>query len=265
MSQPFLKWAGGKRQLLPVLRSRIPKSFGTYFEPFLGGGALFFSLSANKAVLNDINVELIECYETVRDRPEQLIDSLKRHVNTEDYFYAIRAQDPGKMTKVEAASRLIYLNRTCFNGLYRVNKKGGFNTPYGRYKSPNLVPEELIREASTALAGATLLSGHFGNAVENAAEGDFVYLDPPYFPISDFSDFRRYSRVPFDNDDQRELAQAFKELSSRGCLAMLSNSSVAEVHDLYADFHIETIKARRNINSRAGKRGDVDEVVVRNY
>jgi DNA adenine methylase len=265
MSQPFMKWAGGKRQLLPELRSRIPHSFGTYFEPFLGGGALFFSLGSSNAVLNDINVELIECYETVRDRPEQLIESLRQHVNTEEYFYAARARDPGQMTKTEAASRLIYLNRTCFNGLYRVNQQGRFNTPYGRYKSPNLVPEELIREASTALRGATLLSGHFGNALALAEEGDFIYLDPPYFPTSDYSDFRRYSRAPFDNEDQRELAQAFKELSSRGCFVMLSNSSVKEVHDLYADFQIETIKARRNINSQAGGRGDVDELVVRNY
>lgn len=262
---PFLKWAGGKRQLLPELMSRVPAEFGTYFEPFLGGGALFFSIAPRLSVINDINSELIRCYSVVRSEAGALLDALASHVNTEEHFYAVRAVDPDSLSDVEAAARFIYLNRTCYNGLYRVNRAGRFNTPYGKYKRPNLVPRDLIEAASVVLSNATLLTGGYRESLVAARSGDFVYLDPPYFPVSEFSDFRRYSDAPFDDDNHRELAQVFEELSMRGCKVMLSNSAVPAVFDLYSDFRIARVRARRNISSAGQGRGFIDEVVVTNF
>ena len=264
-AQPFLKWAGGKRQLLAELSSRLPTGFATYYEPFLGGGALLLSLAPDRAVANDANSELVRCFAVVRDDPERLLTQLAWHTNAEDHFYAVRARDPAQLSDVAAAARFVFLNRTCFNGLYRVNRKGQFNTPYGRYERPNLVPADLIRAASQALQGVELMAGDYRASVAGAGPGDFVYLDPPYLPVSRYGDFRRYGAVQFRDEHHVELARMFKELDSRGCSVMLSNSSTPDVLDLYADWRVEVVHARRAINSRGDRRGRVAEVVVRNY
>lgn len=262
---PFLKWAGGKRQLLPELLKRVPRDFNHYYEPFLGGGALLLALAPRTATANDANDELIRCYREVRDHPDELIEALGRHRNAEEHFYAVRALDPATLSDTEAAARLVFLNRTCFNGLYRVNRGGQFNTPYGRYKNPNLVPAQGIRAASAVLQGVALTAGGYRDALANAGRGDFVYLDPPYLPLSQYSDFRRYSATQFRDEHHEELATVYKELDARGCLVMLSNSSSERVFALYSDWRVERLRARRNINSRSAGRGPVDEVVVTNY
>lgn len=271
LAQPFLKWAGGKRQLLPEIRKYIPKKINTYYEPFLGAGAVLFDIQPKKAVINDINTELINTYIAIRDHVDELINDLKKHKNEKEYFYAIRDLDRKEEFKelslVERASRIIYLNKTCFNGLFRVNSQGHFNVPFGKYKNPQIVNEIVLRAVHNYLNSndITILNVDFEKAVENAKKGDFIYFDPPYDPVSDTSSFTGYSLYGFDKDDQIRLRDLFVELDKRGCKVLLSNSATDFIKDLYKDFHIEVVSANRNINANASRRGKIDEVLVMNY
>ncbi|MCM3055724.1 MULTISPECIES: DNA adenine methylase [Bacillaceae] len=270
--QPFLKWAGGKRQLLPEIRKYIPKRIGTYYEPFLGGGAVLFDLQPKKAVINDINSELINTYLVIKNNVDELIEDLRKHENTSDYYYKIRDLDRdknrfSKLSDVEKASRLIYLNKTCFNGLFRVNSQGQFNVPFGRYKNPNIVNEFVLRAVSHYLNNneVKILNGDFADAVSSAKKGDFVYFDSPYDPVSETASFTGYTLGGFNKDEQIRLRDLFVDLDKRGCKVLLSNSATDFIKDLYKDYHIEIVSATRNINSIASKRGKIDEVLVMNY
>lgn len=267
---PFLKWAGGKSQLLSSYEEHFPKSIKRYFEPFTGGAAVFFQLR-NKfgadfhAELSDMNQELINCYSVIRDDLESLLEDLHKHENNEDYFYAIRAVSTGDLSDVERASRLIYLNKTCFNGLYRVNSKGKFNVPFGFYKNPATRNEPLLRSCSRALQNTDIAYRPFEDILLRARKGDFVYFDPPYHPLNSTSNFTSYTKNSFSANDQIRLAETFSKLHERGCLVMLSNSDSEFVRDLYAEFHIETVYAMRAINCKASGRGKISEVLVMNY
>ncbi|MGG3689052.1 DNA adenine methylase [Caldifermentibacillus hisashii] len=270
--QPFLKWAGGKRQLLPEIRKYIPKRMGTYYEPFLGGGAVLFDLQPKKAVINDINSELINTYLVIKNNVDELIEDLRKHENTSDYYYKIRDLDRdknrfSKLSDVEKASRLIFLNKTCFNGLFRVNSQGQFNVPFGRYKNPNIVNEFVLRAVSHYLNNneVKILNGDFADAVSSAKKGDFVYFDSPYDPVSETASFTGYTLGGFNKDEQIRLRDLFVDLDKRGCKVLLSNSATDFIKDLYKDYHIEIVSATRNINSIATKRGKIDEVLVMNY
>lgn len=273
LTQPFLKWAGGKRQLLKDIEKYIPDSNGitTYYEPFLGGGAVLFHLKPKKAVVNDFNIDLINTYEVVRDNVEELIEDLRKHKNTSDYYYEIRSWDrkPGfdNLSKIEKASRLIYLNKTCFNGLFRVNSNGEFNTPFGRYKNPNIINEDVLRSVSKYLNdnNIRLLSGDFEDALKNIRKGAFVYLDPPYHPISSSSNFTGYTLDGFSENDQKRLKNICDKLTERGIRFLLSNSSAPLILELYQDYKIEYVNARRAINANKEGRGEIKEVLVRNY
>ena len=262
---PFLKWAGGKHQLLDELVPLVPGVRGHYVEPFVGGGALFFAMRPVNSVLCDANEELINAYTVVRDDVNALIEVLGRHVNEERYFYEIRSQDPGALDEVERASRLIYLNRTCFNGLYRVNQDGEFNVPFANYANPTICQTEVLEAASLALQGTDLVAGDFVVVLEAMEPGDFAYLDPPYLPAGGYADFRRYHRTPFSTDDQQRLADWFGELDFRGCRVMASNSYTEATPELYKGWNIRKVEARRNINSSSEGRGAVAEAVITNF
>lgn len=266
--KPFVKWAGGKRQLVNILLSNVPNSFNRYFEPFVGGGALLFELQPQKAVISDINEELINAYKVIRDNVEELINNLKKHKNTKEYYYAIRAINPKTLTPVERASRFIYLNKTCFNGLYRENSKGQFNVPFGRYKNPKICDEENLRAVSEFLnrIEITILNCDYKETCEMAESGDFVYLDPPYYPISKTASFTKYNKNDFSEKDQVELSEIFKELDKKGCYVMLSNSNTEFIKKLYANYRIQEIKANRFINCKANKRRKSRiEVLITNF
>lgn len=271
--QPFLKWAGGKRQLIKEIEKYIPSSneINTYYEPFLGGGAVLFHLQPKKAVVNDYNTDLMTTYEVIRDNVDELIEDLKKHKNTSEYFYEIRSwdwkPDFDKISKIKKASRLIYLNKTCFNGLFRVNSNGEFNTPFGNYKKPNIVNEKVLRAVSKYLNenDVILLNCDFENALINIKKGDFVYLDPPYYPISNSSNFTGYTLDGFSESDQVRLKELCDKLTERGIKFLLSNSSAPFILELYKDYKIEFVKARRTINSNGDGRGKIKEVLVRNY
>ena len=266
--RPFVKWAGGKRQLLDVLMKNLPPKFNTYVEPFVGGGALLFELIPKRAIISDTNYELINAYRVIRDNVEELIDSLKNHVNDEGYYYRVRALNPSTLTPVERASRFIYLNKTCYNGLYRENSRGEFNVPFGKYKNPKICDEENLRVVSEFLRSADvqILYQDYKETCKLAREGDFVYLDPPYHPISKTSSFTKYTREDFTQEDQIELAQVFKDLDRKGCYVMLSNSNTEFIRDLYRDFEIIELSANRSINCRAEGRGkEKVEILVKNY
>jgi len=271
LAQPFLKWAGGKRQLLPEIRKYVPKKFNTYYEPFVGAGAVLFDIQPKKAVINDINLELINTYKVIKDNVDELIEDLKKHKNEKDYFYEIRDLDRKEEFKelslVERSSRIIYLNKTCFNGLFRVNSQGQFNVPFGKYKNPQIVNEIVLRAVHNYLNSndVTILNEDFETVVANAKKGDFIYFDPPYDPVSDTSSFTGYSLDGFNKDDQIRLRDTFVELDKKGCKVLLSNSATDFIKDIYKDFHIEIVSASRNINSVASKRGKIDEVLVMNY
>lgn len=262
---PFVKWVGGKRALMPQLFARLPQRFNAYHEPFVGGGAFFFALQPQVAVLADDNAELVNAYTVVRDDAERLIRHLRTHRAEEDYYYELRAKDPKALDPIERASRLIYLNRTCFNGLYRVNSRGGFNVPFGKYKNPQICNEVGLRAASAALHGAAIRNDSYEHVLDTARRGDFVYFDPPYVPVSATANFTSYTAGAFSERDQRRLADAFRTLANRGCKVMLSNSDVPLIHELYADFHVDIVAAPRLVNRDASKRGPVNEVLVRNY
>jgi DNA adenine methylase len=277
-ARPFLKWAGGKGQLLPALTDRLPLRFRRYHEPFVGGGALFFhlwnsGLLRDGATLSDFNPELIDCYLAVRDHVEELIELLLRHKPRFDdkaYFYEVRAWDrqPGfrERPMVERAARTIFLNRTCYNGLYRLNNKGYFNAPFGYYKNPLIVDPENLREVSRALRDVELHVGDFGAVLDRAAPGDFVYFDPPYVPVSATASFTAYTGGGFAEAAQARLAQVFAALAERGCFVMLSNSYTELARALYDGQPLhESVRASRKINCDGKKRGEVDELIVCSY
>lgn len=278
--EPFLKWAGGKRQLLPQLLERVPVSFNRYREPFLGGGALFFELVAQGriksdrldpnegATLSDSNEELVDCYLAVRDCIEQVIEALRKHRNDEAYFYEVRSQAPRELALHERAARTIFLNRTCFNGLFRVNREGRFNVPFGRYKNPRICDEEGLRAASRALQSATIICQDFKHALSLARPGDFVYCDPPYLPQDTHApqdhtqatttqptgqgrkragNFAQYQAEGFTEARQVELATSLKELARNGSHVLASNAGSTRARELYCDFDVSLIETRRNI------------------
>ncbi len=266
--KPFVKWAGGKRQIINILKEEIPAQFNTYIEPFVGGGALLFELLPEKAIINDINTELINAYKIIKNYPEQLIESLKRHKNEEEYYYKIRALNPTKLTPIERASRFIYLNKTCFNGLYRENSKGQFNVPFGKYKNPKIVDTENIKAVSEYLntADIKIFNTDYKEICKLAQAGDFIYLDPPYYPISKTASFTKYTKYDFTEKDQEELAQIFKELDQKGCYVMLSNSNTNFIKELYKGYEIKEIQANRAINSKASGRKKANiEVLIKNF
>ena len=270
---PFLKWVGGKRQLIPVINESISKNFTNrnYYEPFVGGGAILFHLYPKKAVINDFNEELINVYKTIKENPEELITDLRTHKNDPDYFYDIRALDRKndflKLSDIKRASRVIYLNKTCYNGLYRVNSSGEFNSPFGRYENPNIVNESTIRAVSNYLNGnnITILNGDFEDALKGIKKGDFVYFDPPYHPVSASSNFTGYVQGGFLESDQKRLKVLCDKLNDEGVKFLLSNSATQFIENLYKDYIIKYVKASRAINSNAKKRGEIDEVLIKNY
>jgi DNA adenine methylase len=248
--------------------ARVPR-FKRYFEPFIGGGALFFALRPVDAVISDVNADLINAYQVVRDDVERLIRALSIHRYEQAYYYHMRAADRDARfrtwPRVRRASRLIFLNRTCFNGLYRVNARGHFNVPFGRYQNPTIVDRETLRRCSLALQDAEIKQASFLECEEVARKGDFVYFDPPYVPLSATSSFTNYSADGFDAEMQRELFKLCVRLHERGVKFMLSNSSAPFVRHLYQRFHIEEVFATRAINSKAGARGRIPELIIRNY
>ena len=271
--QPFTKWTGGKRQLLPVIRELIPKTYNRYFEPFVGGGALFFDLAPKDAVINDFNAELINCYQQIKDNPQELIEILKVHqeYNSKEYYLDLRSADRDEridmMSEVQRAARILYMLRVNFNGLYRVNSKNQFNVPYGRYKNPKIVDEELISAISVYINNNHLeiKVGDFEKAIVDVRTGDFVYFDPPYIPLSETSAFTSYTHEGFSFADQVRLRDAFKRLSDTGAYVMLSNSSSALVEELYKDFNIHYVEATRTNGAKSSSRGKISEIIVTNY
>lgn len=266
--KPFVKWAGGKRQLLRVLIANVPKTFNTYIEPMVGGGALLFELMPERGIISDINYELINAYRVIRDNVDELIENLKKHRNEESYFYKVRAQNPEELSPVERASRFIYLNKTCYNGLYRENSKGEFNVPFGKYKNPKICDEENLRAVSEFLnsSDVQILCQDYKDTCELAKKGDFVYLDPPYHPLSKTASFTKYNRYDFTEEDQMELSKVFRELDRKGCYVMLSNSNTEFVKKLYRGYRIEEIEASRAINCKGeGRKRDKIELLIRNF
>ena len=271
--QPFTKWTGGKRQLLGELRSYMPGNYNRYFEPFVGGGALFFDLAPEQAVINDFNEELINAYRQIKDKPVDLIDLLLGHKenNSKDYYLELRAADRdgrlASMTDVERAARILYMLRVDFNGLYRVNSKNQFNVPYGRYKNPKIVDVDLIHQISGYLNenDIEILQTDFADAVAGAQTGDFVYFDPPYIPLNETSSFTSYTHEGFSYEEQVRLRDTFKELTDRGVYVMLSNSSSPLVEELYQDFNVHFVEAQRTNGAKSSSRGKISEIIVTNY
>lgn len=261
-AKPVLKWAGGKTQLVNELKTRTPKRFNKYIEPFFGGGALFFALDPQNAVISDRNPELISMYQAICDDVDRVIDLLRAAKNEEDYFYATRSKDWRSLDRFEAAARTIYLNRTCFNGLYRVNKKGQFNVPFGKYKNPTILDVNNLHEVSKRLRNAKIVEGDYKTVLRQfAVEGDFIFLDPPYLPISKYSDFKRYTKEQFSEQDHVELAEEVHRLADLGCNVVLTNSNHALVHELYRGYEIEIFQTKRHISSRADRRTGEDVIV----
>lgn len=270
---PFLKWVGGKRKLIPEIKKMLPGGLSkyTYYEPFVGGGALLFDLQPTQAVINDSNEELINVYTVIRDHPKELIDELKKHKNTPEYFYEIRSIDRkpifNNISNIERASRIIYLNKTCYNGLYRVNNSGKFNSPFGKYKNPNIINESVIKAVSNYLNNAQveILNVDYEVALRNVSKNAFVYLDPPYHPISKSSNFTGYVRGGWGEKDQLRLRDICNNLNKKGVKFLLSNSSSDFIKEIYDEYNIHTVRASRSINSDSSKRGKVDELLIRNY
>jgi DNA adenine methylase len=270
-AKPFLQWVGGKREMIPQYKNLIPKNINKYFEPFLGGGAMFFELKCNPSYLLDINDELIKTYKAVRDYPKEVIhilDELKSK-HSKDLYLKIRSLDREynilHLPLPDIAARMIYLNQTCFNGLYRVNKKGQFNVPIGSSLNRLISDKNCILKASEVLKHIFIEKGDFSDCLKNIEKGDFVYLDPPYFPISINSDFNRYSKEKFYLEDQIRLKMFFDECNQKGVYLMLSNSDSDYIKDLYKDYNIKTVSSSRNLNCKSDKRNKVTELIITNY
>ncbi len=274
--KPFVKWAGGKRQLIPVLNENLPLTFGTYFEPFLGGGALLFHMlterHGQKCNISDLNSDLVLAYTTIRDRVESLIDSLKNHEKNYQkdpklYYYSIRQSNP--RSQIEKTSRLIFLNRTCFNGLYRVNSKGKFNVPLGKYSNPNIVNEENLLSVSHVLQSSktSIQCRDFEAVLRDAKKDDLVYFDPPYQPVSNTANFTSYTNKDFTYEDLGRLHDLCNDLDSKGCKVLLSNSDSREVSEMFSSkpWKIDKIRANRSINSNSAKRTGHFELLIKNY
>lgn len=260
--KPILKWAGGKTQIITELLNRAPKKFGKYIEPFFGGGALFFALEPESAVISEINPELVNLYTAIRDDVFGVIEQLNRHRNDRDYFYEIRSQDWHSLTTIEAAARTIFLNRTCFNGLYRVNRSGGFNVPFGNYSNPKILDVDGLLAASNSLQNTTIILGDYKTVLAEKAEpGDLVFLDPPYLPISKYSDFKRYTKEQFYEEDHVDLAAEVERLHELGCHVILTNSNHPLVHELYQGFKIDVLQTKRHISARGDRRTGEDVIV----
>ncbi len=275
--KPFVKWVGGKRQLIKQFRDMglyPPDDFdpikNSYFEPFVGGGAIFFDLLPSKAYLSDMNFELVTTYNVIKNDVELLIKSLKKHVYSKEYFLKLRAKKVSSLTSLQTASRFIYLNRTCFNGLYRVNSKGGFNVPFGDNKNPLICDEINLRKVSKVLQDVEIKHQDYKSAVRKAKKGDFVYLDPPYHPMSSTSSFTSYTKESFGEKEQIELRDTFLELHKKGCFVMLSNSNADFINKIYGELKkyeitVHKVDAGRSINSKGTGRGKIKEVLVTNY
>ena len=269
--EPFLKWAGGKSQLLKQFEPFLPSKFNNYIEPFVGAGSVFFylyntgRLKGKKIILIDSNEELINCFLVIKENVERLISILKgpRYVNKKEVYYRIREEEP--KDKFERAARTIYLNKTCFNGLYRVNSKGKFNVPFGKYKAPLICNSRNLRAVSIALKNVKILCDDFEKCLEYTTKGDFIYFDPPYQPLSKTSNFTGYTKNGFGEAEQRRLYCAFRELDKRGCKVILSNSNTDFIKKLYRKYRIERVKANRAINCKAEGRGKIEELVILNY
>lgn len=269
----FLKWAGGKLQLIEQFENLFPPDFCNYYEPFIGSGAVFFYLKSkskpNKVILSDTNEELINCFAVVRDKPSELIEVLLNHRkrHSKQYYYEVRDLESERLDSVSRAARMIYLNKTCFNGLYRVNSKGEFNVPFGDYKNPSIFNRNTLYRASQMLQDAALRVMTFDKVLDFAGKDDFVYFDPPYIPLSKTSSFTRYSKSEFSIKEQNQLSEVFRALDSMGCFVMLSNSDHSLIRELYRDYdkNIVVVRAKRKINSVGSKRGAINEIVVTNY
>ena len=269
---PVLKWVGGKRQLIETFSPLLPKRITSYCEPFVGGGALLFHLQPNTAYVNDINKDLIGVYGVIKQNVDGLIEELKKHKNEADYFYSVRNWDRDKekyqsLSDVEKAARILYLNKTCYNGLYRVNNAGEFNSPYGYYRNPNIVNAPVLRAVSAYFNAADIhfSSIDYSEVLSSIKKGTFVYIDPPYDPVSETASFTGYAKGGFSKNEQIRLRQCCDELNRRGIKFLLSNSATPFIMEQYAGYNITVVQAKRAVNSVGSKRGGVDEVVVRNY
>lgn len=266
---PIVKWVGGKRQLMFELIKNMPKSYNRYFEPFIGGGALFFELQPEQAYISDMNEELINLYSVVRDNVYELIKDLSKHEVSKEYFLEIRNIDRTEqyteLSDVERASRFIYLNRTCFNGMYRVNSQGQFNVPFGHYKNPRIIDENNLLNCSELLKKTEIKCADFSEILTKVKKGDLVYFDPPYVPLNDTSSFTSYTKYGFDINMQFKLRDVCDELDNKGVKFMLSNSDTKLVNELYVNYEIKKVFASRQINANADGRGKITEVLVRNY
>ncbi len=273
--KPFVKWVGGKRQLLKQFKNLglyPPEKFdpikNTFYEPFVGGGAVFFDLLPEKAELSDMNKDLVVTYNIIKNDVESLIKSLKKHKHSKEHFLKVRAKNPEKLSDLQRASRFIYLNRTAFNGMYRVNSKGEFNVPFGKYENPMICDEENLRKVSKALHNVKIKHQDYKELLKKVKKGDFVYFDPPYYPVSKTASFTAYTKDAFLDKEQKELRNTFVELHKRGCFAMLSNSDAPFINEIYSGIKgvkISKVQAGRAINSKASGRGKVSEVLVVNY
>ena len=266
---PIVKWVGGKRQLMFELLKNMPENYNRYFEPFIGGGALFFELQPDNAYISDMNEELINLYKVVRDNVDELVADLQKHDISKEYFMEIRNIDRTEEYKnwsnIQKASRFIYLNRTCFNGMYRVNSKGEFNVPFGYYKNPRILDENNLINCSNLLQKTEIKHADFSKILKKVKKGDFVYFDPPYVPLSETSSFTSYTKDGFDMDMQFKLRDVCDELDSMGVKFLLSNSDTKLVNELYENYNIKRVFASRQINANADGRGKITEVLVRNY
>lgn len=266
---PIVKWAGGKRQLMFELLKNMPKKYNRYFEPFIGGGALFFELSPENAYISDVNEELISLYSVIKNDAEALIEDLAKHKIDKDYFLAIRDVDRQpkykRWSNIQKASRFIYLNRTCFNGLYRVNSQGQFNVPFGYYKNPRIIDEHNLLNCAKLLKNTEIKYADFSEILNHVQKGDFVYFDPPYVPLNETSSFTSYTKDGFDIDMQFKLREVCDELDARGVKFLLSNSDTQIINELYANYEIRKVFASRQINANAQGRGKITEVLVKNY
>lgn len=262
-ARPLLKWAGGKTQLLNDLLPKIPNSYGRYIEPFFGGGALFFALNPSDAIIADSNPELINVYRQVAEHVDGVITYLQTYSNTEEMFYAVRSLEWHELSPSQAAARTIYLNKTCFNGLYRVNQKGQFNAPFGRYNNPKICDIEALYAASAVLQRATIVCADYQKVLKDYAKpGDFVFLDPPYLPVSEYSDFKRYTKEQFYEEDHVELSHEVKRLHELGCYVILTNSNHPLVHELYGAYNIDVVQTKRYISCNGNSRKGEDVIIT---